>query len=166
MFSEQLSKLLAGLQKQSQDEIYGARVEIARIVKAGVSKLTIASAGTPPPSSQLVGPIRRNHPKRCFSAVFADGSLRTGYPTIPAPVRPIRKFDSVEVSKLLRLSPRQGALTALLAEGDSLTIASEKMGMTLATARWHLREIFKRTETHSQIDLVSLTEMTCPPEVL
>ena len=58
------------------------------------------------------------------------------------------------------------ASTALLAEGQSLTNAAENLGLTLATARWHLREIFKRTDTHSQIELVALAETTCPPEGL
>lgn len=160
-FSEQLVKLRIGVQEQSQDDIYNTRAEITRIVRAGVLKLTIASAGMPPPSSRADGPIRRNHPKRCFTAIFADGSSRTGYPAVSPQVRLNRKFNSVELSKSLRLSPRQGTLTALLAEGEALTIAAEKLGMTLATARWHLREIFKRTDTHSQLELIRLAERTC-----
>jgi DNA-binding CsgD family transcriptional regulator len=162
-FSEQLVKLRAGMQKQSQDEIFGARVEIAGIVKAGVTELTIASAGISPPSSQPGGLIRRNHPMRFFTAILFDGSSRVGYPIVTPPLRSNRKFDSVELSKSLRLSPQQGVLAALLAEGQSLTVAAEKLSVTLATARWHLREIFKRTDTHSQIDLVSLAETKCPP---
>jgi DNA-binding CsgD family transcriptional regulator len=164
-FSEQLVRLQSGIQNQSHDEIYDARAEVARIVKANVLKLTIASAGISPPSSQRDELIRRNHPKRYFTAIFVDGSSRTGYPIVIPPARSTRKFNSVELSKSLRLSPHQGTLAALLAEGHSLTIAAEKLGVTLATARWHLREIFKRTGTHSQTELVSLAETTCPPEV-
>src|SRR4029077_16012107 len=104
--------------------------------------------------------------KRCFTATFVDGSSRTGYPIVTPHTGSHRKFNSAELSKSLRLSPRQGMLTALLAEGQSLTVAAEKLGLTLSTARWHLREIFKRTDTHSQIELVALAETTCPPEGL
>jgi DNA-binding CsgD family transcriptional regulator len=99
------------------------------------------------------------------SAIFADGSSQTGYPAVSQEIRSIRKFDSVKLSKFLRLSPRQGTLTALLAEGTTLTIAAEKLGLTLATARWHLREIFMKTATHSQVELIRLAEATCSPEV-
>jgi DNA-binding CsgD family transcriptional regulator len=164
--SEQLENLRVGTQKQSEREIYDARSEILQILKAIVLKLTIASAGASPPSSNPDVRIRRDHPKRYFTATFSDGSLRTGYPVIPPLVSSIRKFSSVDLSKSLGLSPRQGTLTALLAEGESLTLAAEKLGMTLATARWHLKEIFRRTNSHSQIELVSLAERTCPPQSL
>ncbi|MBR1267655.1 recombinase family protein [Bradyrhizobium sp. AUGA SZCCT0222] len=163
-FIEQLVKLRNSEQEKSQDDIYTTRAEISRIVKAGILKLTIATAGVPPPSSQTNGSIRRDHPNRCFTAVFADGSSRVGYPVVLPQVKPNLHFNSIELSKSLLLTPRQGALTTLLAQGDTLTIAAEKLGMTLATARWHLREIFKKTNTHSQVDLVRLAETTFPPE--
>jgi DNA-binding CsgD family transcriptional regulator len=88
---------------------------------------------------------------------------RTGYPTIAPEVVANREIDSIELSKSLRLSPSQGKLTALLAAGKSLNIVAEDLDITLATARWHLREIFKRTGTHSQPELVRLAEAACPP---
>ncbi|MBR1236559.1 recombinase family protein [Bradyrhizobium sp. AUGA SZCCT0182] len=162
-FSEQLVNLRIGIEERAHGDIYNARAEIMRIVKASVLRLTIASAGMPPPSSRLGGPIRRNHPKRSFTATFNDDSSRTGYLALPQK-RSNQKFDSVELSKSLRLSPRQGTLTALLAEGETLSFAAEKLGLTLATARWHLREIFKKTDTHSQVELIRLAEATCSPK--
>jgi DNA-binding CsgD family transcriptional regulator len=162
--SEELQRLRLGIQTQNHREIYDARVEISQILKTIVLKLAIASAGNSPESSQPDARIRRDHPKRYFTAVLADSSLRTGFPAIPPHVRSTRKFSSVDLSKSLGLSPRQGTLTALLAEGESLTLAAEKLGMTLATARWHLREIFRKTDLHSQVDLVSLAEKTSFPK--
>jgi DNA-binding CsgD family transcriptional regulator len=162
-FSEQLQHLQAGIQSQSEREIYDARAEISQILKAIVLKLTIASAGASPPSIKPDARIRRDHPKRYFAAIFSDGSSRMGWPASSPKVRSVRKFSSTDLSKSLGLSPRQGTLTALLAEGESLTLAATRLDMTLATARWHLREIFKRTNSHSQGELVSLAERTCPP---
>ena len=159
-FSDQFVKLRAANPNQ-QDEIYILRAEIARVVKAGVLKLTIASAGLPPPSNQSAGPIRRDHSNRSFTAVFFDGSPRVGYARA-LPTKPIRKFDTVALSAALGLSPSQGSLTALLAEGNTLTVSAENLGMTLATARWHLRKIFQRTAVHSQRELVNLAETACP----
>jgi DNA-binding CsgD family transcriptional regulator len=162
-FSEQLQHLQVGIQSQSEREIYDARAEISQILKAIVLKLTIASAGASPPRNKPNARIRRDHPKRYFTAIFSDGSLRTGWPASSPEVPSVRKFSSTDLSKSLGLSPRQGTLTALLAEGESLTLAAKKLDMTLATARWHLREIFRRTHSHSQGELVSLAERTCPP---
>jgi DNA-binding CsgD family transcriptional regulator len=161
-FSEQLAQLRIAIEKQAEHDIYDARSEIAQFIRAIVSTLTIASAGAAPPNSKPNARIRRDHPKRHFTATFPDGSSRIGYPVISTP-RKIREFSSFDLSKSLNLTPRQGALTALVAEGESLTRAAEKLGMTLETARWHLRDIFRRTNTHSQIDLVTLAERTCPP---
>jgi DNA-binding CsgD family transcriptional regulator len=34
----------------------------------------------------------------------------------------------------------------------------------LSTARWHLREVFKRTNSHSQAELVNLAKRVCHAE--
>jgi DNA-binding NarL/FixJ family response regulator len=161
-FSKQLAQLRRAIEKKAEHDIYDARFEIAQIIRAILSDLTIASAGAASPKSKPNDRIRRDHPKRFFMATFSDGSSRSGYALIPAQPRKNRKFSFFDLSKSLNLTPRQGALTALLAEGESLTRAAEKLGMTLATARWHLRGVFKRTNIHSQIELVTLAEKICP----
>jgi hypothetical protein len=125
-FSEQLLHLQAGIQSQSEREIYDARAEICQIFKAIVLKLTIASAGASPPRSRSDARIRRDHPKRYFTAIFSDGSLRTGWPASSPVVPSVRKFSRTDLSKSLGLSPPQGTLTALLAEGESLTLRQKK----------------------------------------
>jgi DNA-binding CsgD family transcriptional regulator len=69
----------------------------------------------------------------------------------------------------LGLTPRQAQLTARLAEGATLSQASMALGVTVNTSRWHLREIFEKTNTHRQTDLVRLVllisnEATPPPD--
>jgi DNA-binding CsgD family transcriptional regulator len=162
-FSEQLQNLRIGVENQSDRQIYDARAEISQILKVILLKLTITSAGPSPLNRKPDAIIRRDHPKRYFTVTFSDGSSRTGFPATPPQATPRRIFNSTGLSKALGLSPRQGALTALLAEGTSLTLAAENLGITLATARWHLRDIFRRTNAHSQADLVGLAERTRPP---
>jgi DNA-binding CsgD family transcriptional regulator len=64
------------------------------------------------------------------------------------------RFDLAELQARFGLTPRQAKLTALLAQGATLSQAGKVLGVAMETARWHLREIFERTNTHRQVDLV------------
>lgn len=161
-FSEQLTLLRAGMQKQSEQEIYDARAEMVQILRMTVLELTLAPAGASPLTTKPDARIRRDHPDRYFTVTFSDGSSQVGYPPISVKIKTGRAFSATDLSKSLNLTPRQGALTALLAEGEALKGAASELGMRLETARWHLREIFKKTKTHSQNELLSLAERTCP----
>jgi len=66
------------------------------------------------------------------------------------------RLDPSRLAATFGLSPRQAALTGLLAEGATLAQAAVALGIAVDTARWHLRTVFERTGTHRQIDLVRL----------
>jgi DNA-binding CsgD family transcriptional regulator len=55
-----------------------------------------------------------------------------------------------------RLTPAEARLAALLAEGKHLDAAAALLGITLHTARTHLKRIFSKTAAQSQADLVRL----------
>jgi DNA-binding CsgD family transcriptional regulator len=55
-----------------------------------------------------------------------------------------------------RLTPREAELAQRLAAGDDLARAADVMGISLATARQHLKSIFEKTGTHRQAELVAL----------
>jgi DNA-binding CsgD family transcriptional regulator len=61
------------------------------------------------------------------------------------------------------LTPREAALTRLLAKGCGLRDAADRLGMSSATARSHLRQVFAKTDTHRQAELVSLFFRSMPP---
>jgi DNA-binding CsgD family transcriptional regulator len=61
------------------------------------------------------------------------------------------------------LTPREAALTMLLANGCDLRDAADRLRMSSVTARSHLRQIFAKTETHRQAELVSLFFRSIPP---
>jgi DNA-binding CsgD family transcriptional regulator len=146
-----------------ETEIYNLRIQIAHALKSIVSTVTIAAAGVNPATTQSDQPIRRNHPARFFEVFFFDGSSCVGYP-IAASKEVQPALDPDELSRSLGLSPRQAKLTALLAEGESLAKIAAGLSMTLSTARWHLREAFKRTNSHSQAELVNLAKRVCQTE--
>ncbi|MCK1516129.1 recombinase family protein [Bradyrhizobium sp. 190] len=163
-FRCQLQQLRAGIGRDDQGEIYQARVAIAQYIKSSVAKLTIAFAGSAIQAEERNGNIRPDHPNRYFVAELSDGTSHIGYPINLPKVESSWKFSSEALSKSLSLSPRQGMLTALLAERETLTFVAKTMGMTLSTARWHLREIFRKTNTHSQAELINLAHAICPPQ--
>jgi DNA-binding CsgD family transcriptional regulator len=55
-----------------------------------------------------------------------------------------------------RLTAREAELAGRLAAGDGLAHAAEEMGISLATARQHLKAVFEKTGTHRQAELVAL----------
>lgn len=58
--------------------------------------------------------------------------------------------------KLFQLSPTEARLVDLLASGLDLRNAAEQLQMTIATARFHLKSVFKKTDVNRQADLARL----------
>ena len=58
------------------------------------------------------------------------------------------------------LTPSQAALTALLAGGESLDGAADRLAISRNTARWTLKHVFLRTGTSRQSELVRLIGST------
>jgi len=86
-----------------------------------------------------------------------DGALASLGPTVcillvdPAQNRSV---DEALLSELYRLSPAEAALARRLVIGDTLQKAAEARGISVATARSYLEQIFHKTETRRQSDLV------------
>lgn len=90
------------------------------------------------------------------------GTAAHRFPNHPATVVFIRDPDDVmlDSSTLLQtaygLTRQESALANLLAQGETLSTAAEKLRITRNTAHTHLKRIFERTGTHRQTDLVRL----------
>jgi DNA-binding CsgD family transcriptional regulator len=72
------------------------------------------------------------------------------------------RLDLGKLANVFGLSPRQAALTGLLAQGATLGDAPRRSASP-ETARWHLRTTFDKTGTHRQVDLVRLVLQTMTP---
>ena len=57
---------------------------------------------------------------------------------------------------LYRLTPAEETLALALLRGDSVTVAARQMGISLNTARTHLKRVFHKTSTRRQGELISL----------
>ena len=75
-----------------------------------------------------------------------------------AVVDPARRegFDADRVAALLGLTPTQGAIAALLAEGRTAREIAVARGVTVDAVRWHLKRIFASRGLARQIELVEL----------
>jgi DNA-binding CsgD family transcriptional regulator/PAS domain-containing protein len=58
--------------------------------------------------------------------------------------------------KLYRLTPAEGRIADLLAGGQEVDKVADALGITLETARFHVKRILGKTGTHRQIELIRL----------
>jgi DNA-binding CsgD family transcriptional regulator len=148
-----LTALVNAQNRDAEQEIFETRMEIARSLKTKVLRLSLASSGETREQRKANATIRRDTPGRYFELQFKDQPCHLVRPDPPkAEAGP--ELDRSALAIALRLSPRQAELTGLLVERLSLAEAAKKLEISLETARWHLREIFRRTNTHSQAALV------------
>lgn len=67
-----------------------------------------------------------------------------------------QELPEAVLSRTFGLTPQQAALARLLAEGHNLNEAAERLGVTRNTAHSHLNQIYQKTGTHRQSELVRL----------
>jgi len=67
-----------------------------------------------------------------------------------------RLVDDVLLRELYRLSPAEAELARRLVTGDTVQQAAQTRGISVATARSYLEQIFHKTGTSRQADLVRL----------
>ena len=76
-----------------------------------------------------------------FSAYFGGFNVRF---TLPAGV----------LTRLYGLTPAEARLAAALVAGQSLVDFATEAEITANTARWTLKQVFAKTDTHRQAELV------------
>lgn len=68
----------------------------------------------------------------------------------------IPKSRAAMLRALYRLSPTESRLADLLLQGHEVNDVSDKLKLTLETTRYHLKQVFAKTGTHRQSELVRL----------
>ncbi len=63
--------------------------------------------------------------------------------------------------KQFRLSPAQARVSVLIVTGHSLADTAQKLHVSENTARSHLKQVFQKTNTHGQMELVHLHARSC-----
>jgi DNA-binding CsgD family transcriptional regulator len=124
------------------------QIEVRDVLKIG-ERLEIPRTNLRPPLIAIVAPLSVEIGQR----LLAPPSRAVIFVKRPQQAPHI---DIAEMQDRFGLTPRQAKLTALLAQGNSLSQAGKVMGIAVETVRFHLRETFERTNTNRQIDLVRL----------
>ncbi len=70
-------------------------------------------------------------------------------------------IQSCSFARLFRLSPAQARVSVLIVTGHSLADAALKLHVSENTARSHLKQVFQKTNTHGQMELVHLHARHC-----
>jgi DNA-binding CsgD family transcriptional regulator/PAS domain-containing protein len=116
---------------------------------------------TPPPGGAMViSRWRPSRPLRVVVTPFHSGELLLG--DQPAALVFFSDPDARTGSRasvlcgLYRLTPTECRLASLITEGRELSVAAEQLKITVDTARFHLKSIFRKTGVNRQAELVRL----------
>lgn len=66
------------------------------------------------------------------------------------------RIDTAGLASTYGLTRRESDLAALIADGFGPAEAAESLGISIGTARHYLKQVFEKTETHRQAELVRL----------
>ena len=115
---------------------------------AGVRSIPVSAREGRPPSIVHVLPlVREAHVTFSGADILVVATTLGAGTTVPSPRLLHALFD---------LSPAEARLSAALATGQSLKRTAETMGITFKTARSYLEDVFGKTGTHRQSQLVAL----------
>ena len=100
----------------------------------------------------LVAPV----PERSREQVFGFTETRTAAVMVVSDAEAAPEPAAETLSRLFGLTPAVAKLAAALAAGRTIAEHAEEARITQGTARWHLKELFARTGTSRQAELVRL----------
>jgi DNA-binding CsgD family transcriptional regulator len=86
--------------------------------------------------------------------VLSEGGPHTVLILIDLATHP--KPNRAALERIYKLTPAEVKLAVLLASGDNMAEAAQKLGIGVTTARTQLKAIFDKTHTHRQAELVIL----------
>ena len=97
------------------------------------------------PYTILVGPVSDKY-----------SGLSTLRPAVCIVITDPDRATPLRLQTVHGLTDAESRLAAILADGEKLRTATVKLGITYGTCRTRLAEIFAKTETRSQSELVAL----------
>lgn len=125
---------------------------IAGILSASPGPAGGVMRGTRPSGKRSYSIVVAPVPRSCLTL----SSLRPAACILIADPDASRPLSSVVLQRAFGLTAAEAALAALLASGHDLRSAARKLRITYGTARVRLAEIFQKTETRRQAELVRL----------
>ena len=126
---------------------------------ASAKTVTVSSPGEPYPVAITIFPAR----DETFEGV--DERDRCAVLVAKDPHHRHIGSEGCAFANLFGLTAAQGRVAALILAGESLSDASQVLGISDNTVRSHLKQIYLKTETHSQIELVRLHARVCSEHI-
>jgi DNA-binding CsgD family transcriptional regulator len=134
----------------------------------------VAQAVSPIASTLSMGPamrVQRPSGKRPYSILvgrvngshFALSSVRPAVCLVISDPERQTHLPTVRLQELFGLTEAEARLASLLGAGQELRLAAEQLGITYGTARVCLSQIFQKTDTRRQAELVHLLMTTLIP---
>jgi DNA-binding CsgD family transcriptional regulator len=124
-----------------------------------------SAAGQPPRGGALLIPqASGRHPLTVVVTPLSRASRPVGYTSAVVAVfisDPDEGIGSGQglLSRLYKLTPAETLLTGELLQGKTLEEAADELGISLHTARTHLKHVFAKTDTRRQSELIRLLLM-------
>jgi DNA-binding CsgD family transcriptional regulator len=138
-------------------ELRGATVEVTgrlRAALAGAGPVLLPRPSGRRPLSVVVAPL----PSR-RAALSSDGAAAAVFVTDPEATQ---APDVETIRRLFDLAPAEARLVQCLVSGESLEEAARTLGLKLETVRSRIKDVFVKTDTHRQADLVRLVLAAAP----
>ena len=101
---------------------------------------------------------------RPFGAIYSVQSMdykKIILLTVKSPVDGLNSLHHCSFAKLFNLTPAQARLCPYVFSGHSLAHAAKALHISENTIRSHLKQIFLKTDTHSQIEVIQLHARLC-----
>ncbi|HTU64296.1 MAG TPA: hypothetical protein VMF89_37780 [Polyangiales bacterium] len=142
---ERLRELVACVlaARQSQGSL-GEVMQASR--PSGQRAYVISVTGVAPP------PVALSMFRPAVCVLISDPERPNGTPAVP------------HLQTLFAMTKAEARLAACLASGAALRAAAEELGITYGTARTRLMQLFRKTNTQNQRQLVRLLLTCCPRE--
>jgi PAS domain-containing protein len=151
-----------------------AQPDEQRRLERAITAARVTARGEAPEGEAIVVVSRpsgsRGYPVLVTAVAEGPGRAGTGLEGASALVLigdPAARFEPPpeRVARLYGLTPAQARLACALASGDTVESYAESAGVTIATARWTLKQVQARTGTDRQSELVRLL-LTGPAALL
>ena len=143
----------------------GSAIAAATPAGTAILRRLVAAApgnGPPEPGSRCMLDRRDGRSPLSVLVVPLYAEVAWGMPRRPAAVLLVSDPDrdgraSIEtLRRRFNLTPAEATFLAEIVKGDGIQAAADRVGVSLATARTHLRHVFDKTGTQRQAELVGL----------
>ena len=169
--SEGLLESFEGLEMRGECIVAASRAEDRALREAIAEVAAVACSSDAEARILTISNPRGLHPLVLSIAPAGDGAQSVPGAHRPAAVliarnpHPTHDLGRCAFASIFELTPAQVRLAGVVFAGHNLSDASRLLRVSENTVRSHLKQIYQKTHTHSQIELVHLHSRLCTEHV-